>query len=68
MDEASCSFGQVVACSKCRAGFFGSSAPLPALDGAPRVRAFQLAQLKETLPWAARELGLPAPDLLSEVH
>lgn len=31
-------------------------------------RAFQLAQLKVTLPWAARELGLPAPDLLSEVH
>jgi hypothetical protein len=66
--EASRGFGQVVACSKCRAGFFGSSAPLPALDGAPGVRAFQLAQLKVKLPWAARELGLPAPDSLSEVH
>jgi len=53
---------------KCRAGFFGFSAPLPVLDCASRVRARQLAQLKVTLTWAARELGLPAPDLLSEVH
>ena len=43
------------------AGFFGSRAGLPAPPTAPHVRAFQLAQLEVALPWAARELDLPAP-------
>jgi hypothetical protein len=43
------------------AGFFGSRAGLPAPSTAPQVRPFQLAQLRVSLPWAARELDLPAP-------
>jgi len=41
------------------AGFFASRAGLPPPSGAPTVREFQRAQA--CLPWAARELGLPAP-------
>jgi Phosphotransferase enzyme family len=41
------------------AGFFAELAGLPPPDGAPRVRAFQLAQLEVALPWASRALGLP---------
>lgn len=44
------------------AGFFGSRAGLPAPETAPAVRAFQLAQVRVALPWAARELGLPPPE------
>jgi Phosphotransferase enzyme family len=43
------------------AGFFGSRAGLPAPPTAPHVRPFQLAQLRVSLSWAARELGLPSP-------
>ena len=43
------------------AGFFGSRAGLPAPPTAPQVRPFQLAQLRVSLPWAARELDLAAP-------
>jgi hypothetical protein len=43
------------------AGFFGCRAGLPAPPTAPQVRPFQLAQLEVSLPWAARELGLPPP-------
>jgi Phosphotransferase enzyme family len=43
------------------AGFFGCRAGLPAPTTAPTVREFQLAQLRVSLPWAARELGLPPP-------
>lgn len=43
------------------AGFFGSRAGQPAPPTAPHVRAFQLAQLRVSLPWAARELDLDAP-------
>jgi hypothetical protein len=43
------------------AGFFASRAGLPPPPGAPTVREFQRAQAEVTLPWAARELGLPAP-------
>lgn len=43
------------------AGFFGCRAGLPAPPTAPTVRAFQLAQLRVALPWAARELGLEPP-------
>jgi hypothetical protein len=41
------------------AGFFAARAGLPAPRGAPRVRAFQRAQLEVALPWACRVLGLP---------
>ena len=41
------------------AGFFAERAGLPPPDGAPRVRAFQLAQLEVALPWACGVLGLP---------
>jgi hypothetical protein len=42
------------------AGFFGSRAGLPPPPTAPHVRAVQLSQLRVALPWAARELELPA--------
>jgi len=42
------------------AGFFAANAGLPPPAGAPAVRAFQLAQLEVALPWAVRELELPA--------
>lgn len=42
--------------------YFGTSAHLPPPDGAPTVRRFQLRQLRISLPWACRELGLPQPD------
>ena len=41
------------------AGFFAARAGLPPPRGAPRVRAFQRAQLEVALPWTARTLGLP---------
>jgi hypothetical protein len=40
-------------------GFFAARAGLPAPEGAPRVRAFQLQQLQVALPWACRALDLP---------
>jgi len=43
------------------AGYFASRAGLPTPATAPRVRPFQRAQAEIALPWAARELGLPAP-------
>ena len=45
------------------AGFFAARAGLPPPPTAdPSLRALQLAQLEVALPWAARELGLPALD------
>lgn len=44
------------------AGFFAARAGLPPIPDAPRVRPFQLQQLRVALPWACRVLGLPAPD------
>jgi hypothetical protein len=44
------------------AGFFAAKAGLPAPEGAPTVRRFQLRQLRIALPWACRQLGLPLPD------
>jgi len=44
------------------AGYFCSRAPLPTIPDAPRVRHVQLEQARTSLPWAARRLGLPAPD------
>ena len=43
------------------AGYFASRAGLPTPSTAPRVRPFQRRQAEITLPWAARELGLPPP-------
>jgi hypothetical protein len=44
-------------------GYFAANAPLPEPEGAPTVRRFQLRQLRISLPWACRELGLPQPDV-----
>jgi hypothetical protein len=44
------------------AGFFAGEAGLPPPEGAPRVRGFQLAQLRVALPWACETLGLEPPD------
>ena len=49
------------------AGFFAGRAWQPELPGLPRVRSIQRRQLKVCLAWAARRLGLPAPDWLSAV-
>jgi aminoglycoside phosphotransferase (APT) family kinase protein len=45
------------------AGYFAARAGLPEPPAipAPGVRAFQLAQLRIALPWAATSLGLPPP-------
>lgn len=43
------------------AGYFASWAGEPPPPNAPRVRDVQLQQLRTALPWAIRELGLPAP-------
>ncbi|MQA00512.1 MAG: aminoglycoside phosphotransferase family protein [Dehalococcoidia bacterium] len=43
-------------------GYFAANAGLPYPEGAPRVRGVQLAQLRTSLPWAIRELGLPPLD------
>jgi hypothetical protein len=44
-------------------GYFSANAGLPKIPDAPRVRKIQLRQLRIALPWAARTLGLPPPDL-----
>jgi aminoglycoside phosphotransferase (APT) family kinase protein len=43
------------------AGFLACRAGLPAPDWGPHLRPLQLDQLEICLPWAARELSLPAP-------
>lgn len=43
------------------AGFFANVAWQPDIPGLPRLRAFQRAQLRVSLAWAARRLRLPAP-------
>lgn len=43
------------------AGFFASLAGLTPPATAPKVRDIQRRQAEVALPWAARELGLPAP-------
>jgi hypothetical protein len=42
--------------------FFAANASLPPPQSAPTVRKFQIRQLRISLPWACRELGLPKPD------
>jgi hypothetical protein len=43
-------------------GFFAANAGLRPIPDAPHVRWIQERQLRVALPWAARALGLPAPD------
>ncbi|MBI2942383.1 MAG: phosphotransferase [Chloroflexi bacterium] len=43
------------------AGFFADQAWRPDIPGLPRLRPFQRRQLRVTLAWAARRLGLPTP-------
>jgi hypothetical protein len=43
-------------------GFFAPIAGLQPPEGAPKVRAVQLAQLEVALPWAVDVLGLPPLD------
>jgi hypothetical protein len=45
------------------AGFFLAHCVRPTIPQAPHVRALQEANGRAALPWAARALGLPAPDL-----
>ena len=49
------------------AGYFADKAWRPPIPGVPRVRAFQRAQLKVSLAWAARRLALPEPAWLDAV-
>jgi hypothetical protein len=49
------------------AGYFALQAWQPPIPGLPRVRSIQRRQLKVSLPWSARSLGLPPPDWLSAV-
>jgi methyltransferase family protein len=44
-------------------GYFAARAGLPPIPSAPRVRWIQLRQLRIALPWTARALGLPEPDM-----
>jgi hypothetical protein len=44
-------------------GFFAANAGLRPIPDAPMVRKIQLRQLRIALPWAARALGLPPPDV-----
>lgn len=49
------------------AGFFADQAVQPEIPGLPRLRSFQRRQLRVTLGWAARRLGLPEPTWLAAV-
>ncbi|HUG05519.1 MAG TPA: hypothetical protein VMQ78_03155 [Candidatus Limnocylindria bacterium] len=49
------------------AGYFADRSWRPPIPGVPRVRAFQRAQLKVSLAWAARRLALPEPGWLAAV-
>jgi 2-polyprenyl-3-methyl-5-hydroxy-6-metoxy-1,4-benzoquinol methylase len=44
-------------------GYFAANAGLRPIPDAPLVRKIQLRQLRIALPWAARALGLPPPDM-----
>jgi len=49
------------------AGYFADRAPRPSPPGLPRLRSVQRRQLKASLPWAARLLGLPDPEWIAAV-
>lgn len=46
-----------------QSGYFAANAGQRPIPGAPRVRHIQLRQLRIALPWAARVIGLPPPDV-----
>ena len=46
-----------------QSGYFAANAGLRPVVDAPLVRHIQLRQLRVALPWAARAVGLPPPDL-----
>jgi len=49
------------------AGYFADRAWRPPLSGLPRLRSIQRRQLKASLSWAARRLGLPDPEWIRAV-
>lgn len=49
-------------------GFFANQVWQPAIPLLPRLRAFQVAQLRVTLAWTAERLGLPRPDWVSSIE
>ena len=49
------------------AGYFADHAWAAGIPGLPRVRAFQRQQLRVSLRWAARRLGLPEPTWVDRV-
>ncbi|MBI4213230.1 MAG: phosphotransferase [Chloroflexi bacterium] len=49
------------------AGYFADRAPRPPVEGLPRLRSVQRRQLKASLGWAARALGLATPTWLASV-
>lgn len=49
------------------AGYFADRASRPPVPGLPRLRSIQRQQLRATLPWAARRLGLPEPEWIGAV-
>lgn len=59
--------GVLDACVAAIAGYFANSAWRPSLPGLPRLRTVQRRQLRASLPWAARRLGLPPPSWLDAV-
>jgi hypothetical protein len=50
------------------AGYFADRAWRPPIPGVPRVRAWQRRQLRVSVGWAARRLGLPEPRWLAAVR
>lgn len=58
----------VDAASAVLASIFATHAPQPDIPGLPRLRAFQRAQLKVMLAWAARRFDLPAPTWLETMR
>lgn len=50
------------------AGYFADRAPRPPLAGLPRLRSIQRCQLKASLRWAARLLGLPRPGWIQAIR
>jgi len=50
------------------AGYFADHAWAPEIPALPRVRTFQRQQLKVTVAWAARRLGLPHPEWLDQLR
>ena len=54
--------GDMTAFASLLAGYFAAHACRPDISAAPHVRPLQRKQARTALPWAARALGLPAPE------